>query len=84
MSDVSAVRNHSHDTETYFDCMDGVKSMYSGHTAWAKKKDGETIDTAVLPLVTAELASVRGGCEDPSAFESDFFVKERRLFSCRP
>jgi hypothetical protein len=48
--------------------MDGVKSVYSGHAVLAKKKDSETIDTAVLPLLMAELASVRGGCEDPSAF----------------
>ena len=78
------MRNHLHDTATYFDRVDGVKSMYSGHATWAKEKDGETIDTAVLPLIAAELASVRGGCEDPPAFESDFFIKERPLFGCRP
>ena len=75
---------HSYDTETYLDRMDGVKSVYSGHAAFAKKKDSETIDTTVSPLVTAEFALVRGGCENPPAFKSDLLVKERLLFSCCP
>jgi hypothetical protein len=83
-SDVRAVQYHSYDMETHLNHVDGVKSMYSGHAAFAKKKDSETIDTTVLSLLTAEFTSVRGGCEDSSAFKSDLLIKKCLLFSRCP
>ena len=83
-SNVRAVQYESYDTETHLNHVDGVKSVYSNHAAFAKKKDSETIDTAVLSLLTAEFTSVRGGCKDPPAFKSDLLVKECLLFSRCP